>query len=102
MSNDKMATTNTLNDIIALNVGGTRFETTRQTLLHDPTSMLARMFDPVSPLQSGDYFIVFSPLFPFQGTIARGRPQLLLPLRPAQKLGPHAGCLLYTSDAADE
>lgn len=42
-----------MNDIITLNVGGTRFETTRQTLLHDPGSMLARMFDPVSPLQPG-------------------------------------------------
>jgi len=42
-----------MNDIISLNVGGTRFETTRQTLLHDPGSMLARMFDPVSPLQPG-------------------------------------------------
>ena len=56
MSDDKMAATNTntMNDIITLNVGGTRFETTRQTLLHDPTSMLARMFDPVSPLQPGE------------------------------------------------
>ena len=43
-----------MNDIISLNVGGTRFETTRQTLLHDPGSMLARMFDPVSPLQPGN------------------------------------------------
>merc|ERR1711970_1435617 len=42
-----------MNDILVLNVGGTKFETTRQTLLHDPTSMLAKMFDPVSPLQSG-------------------------------------------------
>jgi len=42
-----------MNDIIVLNVGGSRFETTRQTLLHDPGSMLAKMFDPVSPLQPG-------------------------------------------------
>jgi len=40
-------------DLIVLNVGGTRFETSRQTLLNDPTSMLAKMFDPVSPLQPG-------------------------------------------------
>ena len=26
----------------------------RQTLLHDPNSMLARMFDPVSPLCPGE------------------------------------------------
>jgi len=42
-----------LNDIISLDVGGTRFETTRQTLLQDPNSMLARMFDPNSPMQPG-------------------------------------------------
>ena len=46
-----------LNDIIVLNVGGTRFETTRQTLLHDPFSMLGRMFDPKSRLQPGIIFI---------------------------------------------
>jgi len=68
MSDDKMATTNTMNDIITLNVGGTRFETTRQTLLHDPTSMLARMFDPVSPLQpgvmrDGAFFLDRDPLY---------------------------------------
>lgn len=42
-----------MNDIIDLNVGGTRFQTTRQSLLHDPNSMLARMFDPISPLSPG-------------------------------------------------
>ena len=42
-----------MNDIIELNVGGAKFETSRQTLLHDPNSMLARMFDPVSPLSPG-------------------------------------------------
>jgi len=31
-----------VNDIIQLNVGGQRFETTRQTLLTDPQSMLGR------------------------------------------------------------
>lgn len=42
-----------MNDIIKVNVGGEKFETTRQTLLHDPGSMLAKMFDPVSPLSPG-------------------------------------------------
>ena len=42
-------------DLIVLNVGGTRFETSRQTLLNDPASMLAKMFDPVSPLQPGEF-----------------------------------------------
>lgn len=42
-----------LNSVVTLNVGGTSFVTTRQTLLNDPNSMLAKMFDPVSPLQPG-------------------------------------------------
>ena len=42
-----------LNSVVTLNVGGTQFVTTRQTLLSDPSSMLAKMFDPVSPLQPG-------------------------------------------------
>jgi len=51
-----------MNDIIALDVGGTRFDTTRQTLLQDPNSMLAKMFDPNSPLtpglvKNGAYFL---------------------------------------------
>ena len=35
--------------VIDLDVGGTRFRTTRQTLLSDPDSMLAKMFDPEAP-----------------------------------------------------
>ena len=53
-----------MNDILVLNVGGTKFETTRQTLLHDPTSMLAKMFDPVSPLQPG--IVLFVKLSAYQ------------------------------------
>ena len=34
--------------IIDLDVGGTRFRTSRQTLLSDPNCMLAKMFDPES------------------------------------------------------
>ena len=34
--------------VIDLDVGGTRFRTTRQTLLSDPNSMLAKMFHPGS------------------------------------------------------
>ena len=49
--------TPTLNSVITLNVGGTKFETTRQTLLNDPRSMLAKMFDPVSPLQPGNLLV---------------------------------------------
>ena len=36
--------------VIDLDVGGTRFRTTRQTLLSDPDSMLAKMFDPEARL----------------------------------------------------
>ena len=43
-----------LNDVVTLNVGGEKFETTRQTLMNDPSSMLAKMFDPISPLQPGE------------------------------------------------
>ena len=43
-----------VNSVVSLNVGGTKFVTTRQTLLSDSDSMLARMFDPESPLQPGE------------------------------------------------
>ena len=43
-----------LNSMVTLNVGGTQFVTTRQTLLSDSDSMLAKMFDPESPLQPGE------------------------------------------------
>jgi hypothetical protein len=42
-----------LDEIISLDVGGTRFDTTRQTLVKDPNSMLAKMFDPLSKLKPG-------------------------------------------------
>ena len=45
-------------DRVVLNVGGTRFETTKQTLCTYPDSMLAKMMDPVSPFfQDGEPFI---------------------------------------------
>ena len=53
MTNDQ-ASPVSLNSVVTLNVGGTKFVTTRQTLLSDPDSMLARMFDPESPLQPGE------------------------------------------------
>lgn len=37
-----------LNDVIRLDVGGRLFKTTRATLVSDPDSMLAKMFDPDS------------------------------------------------------
>ena len=43
-----------LNSLVTLNVGGTQFVTTRQTLLSDPDSMLAKMFDPESSMQPGE------------------------------------------------
>ena len=36
--------------IVDLDVGGTLFRTTRQTLMSDPDSMLAKMFDPNASL----------------------------------------------------
>ena len=54
--------------VIDLNVGGTRFCTTRQTLLSDPNSMLAKMFDPGSSFSApglkkdGAYFIDRDPV----------------------------------------
>ena len=49
--------------VIDLDVGGTRFRTSRQTLLSDPDSMLAKMFDPGSSFSApgvkmdGAYFL---------------------------------------------
>ena len=57
-----------VNDIIDLNVGGTRFSTSRQTLLSDPDSMLAKMFDPDSAFSApgvkkeGAYFLDRDPI----------------------------------------
>ena len=53
--------------VIDLNVGGTRFCTTRQTLLSEPNSMLAKMFDPESTfppgvLKDGAYFLDSDPI----------------------------------------
>ena len=54
--------------VIDLNVGGTRFCTTRQTLLSDPNSMLAKMFDPESSFSApglkkdGAYFLDRDPV----------------------------------------
>jgi len=44
-----------LDDIISLDVGGTKFDTTRSTLLKDKDSMLAKMFDPESKMKPGNY-----------------------------------------------
>jgi len=57
-----------VNDIVDLDVGGTRFRTTRQTLLSDPDSMLAKMFDPDSAFSApgvkkdGAYFLDRDPI----------------------------------------
>lgn len=54
--------------IIDLNVGGHRFSTSRQTLLSDPNSMLAKMFDPESSfsapgvMKDGAYFLDRDPI----------------------------------------
>ena len=50
------------NDILILDVGGTRFKTSRQTLMKEPGSALGRMFDIESalkpaPIHDGAYFL---------------------------------------------
>jgi len=52
----------TLNDILSLNVGGRIFLTARSTLISEPDSMLANMFDPNAELEpsqmvDGAFFI---------------------------------------------
>ena len=42
--------------IVDIDVGGTLFRTTRQTLLSDANSMLAKMFDPNASLVP-DFFV---------------------------------------------
>ena len=39
------------NEIVNLNVGGTKFVTSRTTLMREPGSLLGRMFDLDSPLK---------------------------------------------------
>ena len=52
-----------MNDRIKLNIGGTKFETTRGTLTSCPNSLLAKMFDPDSDIppaavsEDGYYFL---------------------------------------------
>jgi len=56
----------TLNDILSLNVGGRIFLTARSTLISEPDSMLANMFDPNAELEpsqmvDGAFFIDADP-----------------------------------------
>ena len=52
-----------MNDRVKLNVGGTKFRTTRGTLTSSPHSLLAKMFDPDSDIppaavsEDGHYFL---------------------------------------------
>ena len=39
-----------MNDLVKLDVGGTKFKTTRGTLTSSPNSLLAKMFDPDSDI----------------------------------------------------
>ena len=67
-SNDNQATNRRkVTDWLKLNVGGTIFETTRSTLMSNPDSLLAKMFDPESAIspasmdEDGVYRIDSSP-----------------------------------------
>ena len=52
-----------MNDLVKLDVGGTKFKTTRGTLTSAPRSLLARMFDPDSDIppasvsEDGNYLL---------------------------------------------
>ena len=55
-----------LNDVISLNVGGVSMATTRATLLSDPKSSLARMFQedseiPPAKIKDGEFFLDLDP-----------------------------------------
>ena len=55
-----------LNDVISLNVGGVSMATSRATLLSDPTSSLAKMFQedseiPPAKLKDGEFFLDLDP-----------------------------------------
>ena len=55
-----------MGEVVTLNVGGRMFTTTRTTLTSEPDSVLARMFDPASPLPparmiDGAFFIDANP-----------------------------------------
>ena len=55
-----------LNDVISLNVGGVSMATTRATLLSDPKSSLARMFQedseiPPAKIKNGEFFLDLDP-----------------------------------------
>ena len=55
-----------LNDVISLNVGGVSMATSRATLLSDPTSSLARMFQedsemPPAKLKDEEFFLDLDP-----------------------------------------
>ena len=55
-----------LNDVICLNVGGASMATSRATLLSEPASSLARMFQedseiPPAKLKDGEFFLDLDP-----------------------------------------
>ena len=55
-----------MNDVISLNVGGVSMATSRATLLSDPSSSLARMFQedsemPPAKLKDGEFFLDLDP-----------------------------------------
>ena len=55
-----------MNDVISLNVGGVSMATSRATLLSDPSSSLARMFQedsemPPAELKDGEFFLDLDP-----------------------------------------
>ena len=68
IKSESMAAKGAQSVIVDLDVGGTLFRTTKLTLLSDPNSMLAKMFDPNASLVP-DFLCFFYQFFIKKATI---------------------------------
>merc|ERR1711953_1350847 len=65
ITSESMAAQEAQSVIVELNVGGTRFCASKETLMSDPNSELAKMLDPNAawPKKDGAYFIDRDPVY---------------------------------------